>query len=171
MITKLGAFHRPPGIGALLKLHPPPHLANDLQQRPPGGSLAPAAGIPSANASVAPRASGNFNPGSSNLPQPSTLPQLPGGNQLRGNFGSSSSSPSFQQYQLPQLSLSTDTMTQVSVRWNLPIYSRVSVYVCLYKWNMSIFTGKFYFQGKCNEFYKQSLDERSNRSFLLNIYN
>lgn len=115
-------IYRPPGIGALLKLHPPPHLAHDFRHRPTGSLLSPSAGSPSRNATVAPTLPGNFTQGSSNLPPPSTLPSpaaAGGGNQLRGNLGpSSSSSSSHQQFQLPQLSLSTNP--QVSVRSTTP---------------------------------------------------
>lgn len=115
--NKICPFRRATGIGALLQLHPSPHLAYDLRlQQPPAQRLLNPAGPCRANMPTTLTASG-FNLGSSNLSPPTvTLPPPPGGSRPRSTAlaSMSSLSSSVHHRQLPQLSLSANP--QVTVR-------------------------------------------------------
>ncbi|PKI55500.1 hypothetical protein CRG98_024112 [Punica granatum] len=91
---------QPPGIGSLFNLYPPPHLAYEHQYLPAQSLFAPMGSTDMNGSTTAPAVSGNFILGSLNVPPP------PLG--VDNNSASSTSSSSFWNYQLPQLSLSAN---------------------------------------------------------------
>ncbi|OWM72339.1 hypothetical protein CDL15_Pgr018224 [Punica granatum] len=107
---------QPPGIGSLFNLYPPPHLAYEHQYLPAQSLFAPMGSTDMNGSTTAPAVSGNFILGSLNVPPP------PLG--VDNNSASSTSSSSFWNYQLPQLSLSANV--QDSAAMDRPPYNRAT---------------------------------------------